>query len=181
MLFRSAFDLVGWARLLGLLNRGFTRVYDLQTSDRSSFYRNLMGFPFSRPPEWSGIAAGSSHPHANPARDFQHTVERQREQLLVAGIKEVPLPDLSWAKADVRRFNLKAPYVLLVPGGSAHRPEKRWPPGRFGALARRLVAAGVTPVLIGTKSEAGLLKSIAASAVGTKNRSEEHTSELQSH
>ena len=97
-----AFDLVGWARLLGLLNRGFTRVYDLQTSDRSSFYRNLMGFPFSRPPEWSGIAAGSSHPHANPARDFQHTVERQREQLLVAGINSTksqyysgkgPIPD----------------------------------------------------------------------------------------
>ena len=165
----KAFDLCGWLRLMCVLNSGFTRVYDLQTSDRSSFYRNLMGFPLSRPPEWSGIAAGSSHPHANPKRDFLHTIERQREQLAVAGIMDVPLADVSWAEADVRRFALKQSYVLLVPGGSTHRPEKRWPSGRFAALARRLVAAGITPVLLGTRDEAQLLKSIAAAAIGTKN------------
>ncbi len=61
----------------------FERVYDLQTSDRSSFYFHLMG-PGARP-EWSGIARGASHPHANPARDLMHTLDRQAEQLRCAG------------------------------------------------------------------------------------------------
>ena len=165
----KSFDPLGWIKLMRVINGGFDRVYDLQTSDRSSFYRNLMGFPLSHPPQWSGIASGSSHPHANPKRDFMHTVDRQREQLAMAGITDVPPLDIGWAKADVRRFNLKPPYVLMVPGGSAHRSDKRWSSGRFGTLARRLVAAGITPVLLGSRDETALLKSIAASVVGTKN------------
>jgi ADP-heptose:LPS heptosyltransferase len=165
----GAFDIAAWIHLLRVLNSGFGRVYDLQTSDRSSFYHALMGFPFSRRPEWSGIAPGSSHPHANPERDSLHTIERQREQLADAGIRPVPLPDVSWAKGNVARFDLKPPYVLLVPGGSAHRSEKRWPMDRFAALARRLVAAGTTPVLIGARDETALLASIAAAAPGARS------------
>lgn len=162
-------NILGWTRLMRLLNSGFERVYDLQTSDRSSFYRSVMGFPLSQRPEWSGIAAGSSHPHANPKRDLLHTIERQREQLAKAGIHDVPLPDVSWAKADLTRFKLKLPYVLLVPGGSAHRSDKRWPSGRFAALSRRLVGAGITPVLLGTRDEAPLIKSIINAATGARS------------
>ncbi|MGZ5918402.1 MAG: glycosyltransferase family 9 protein [Hyphomicrobium sp.] len=163
------FEVSTWARLLCVLNAGFARVYDLQTSDRSSLYRHLMGFSFSRRPEWSGIAAWSSHPHANPERDLLHTIERQREQLAAAGIYDVPLPNVNWVEANGARFGVKAPYVLLVPGGSAHRPEKRWPLDRFAALARRLVAAGITPVLLGAREEKSLLQSIAAAAPGARS------------
>ena len=70
-------DPAAWWRLARRLRAaGFARVYDLQTSRRSSRYRLLAG-PRA---EWSGIAPGASHPHANPARDSMHTVERQREQ-----------------------------------------------------------------------------------------------------
>ncbi len=81
----------GLARPLALLRLrrrlregGFGRVYDLQTSDRSSFYFRLMA-PGPRP-EWSGIARGASHRHANAARDRMHTLDRQAEQLRLAGI-----------------------------------------------------------------------------------------------
>ena len=75
-----AFDLVGWWRLRRHLRHGtFDRVYDLQTSGRSSFYHWLMGRP-----QWSGIARGASHPHRNPQRDLMHTLERQAEQLRLA-------------------------------------------------------------------------------------------------
>lgn len=139
---------------------GFSRVYDLQTSDRSSFYFRLF-FP-GPVPEWSGIARGCSHRHVNPRRDFMHTIERQAEQLALAGISKTPLPDLSWMKADVSRFSLDPPYVLLVPGGAAHRPGKRWPVNFYGELARRLVRNGVRPVLLGTKSESELAAHINA-------------------
>jgi ADP-heptose:LPS heptosyltransferase len=163
------FDATVWVRLLRVLNAGFARVYDLQTSDRSTLYHVLMAVPFSRRPEWSGITAWSSHRHDNPERDSLHTIERQREQLAKAGIRDVPLPDVSWVAADGARFNVKSPYVLLVPGGSAHRLEKRWPADRFAALARRLIAGGIAPVLLGTREEAGLLESIALAAPGTRN------------
>jgi ADP-heptose:LPS heptosyltransferase len=52
---------------------GFDLVYDLQTSGRSSRYFWLAGRP-----AWSGIAPGASLPHANPARDRMHTLDRQR-------------------------------------------------------------------------------------------------------
>jgi ADP-heptose:LPS heptosyltransferase len=133
---------------------GFERVYDLQTSDRSSFYFHLMG-PGKRP-EWSGIARGASHPHANANRDFLHTLDRQADQLKSAGIETVPAPDLMWAASDLGRFDLPARFMALVPGGAPHRPEKRWPVGHYGELARIAAAAGVAPVVIGGAAEAGL-------------------------
>ena len=156
--------------ILGLrhrLNAGrFTHVYDLQTSDRSSFYYRLFRAPL---PLWSGIARGASHPHANPDRDRMHTLERQREQLEMAGIANVPSPNLDWLAADVGRFNVGDRYALLVPGGSAHRPAKRWPADRFAKLAGRLMARGIRPVLLGAGAEEGLLADIAAASPGALN------------
>jgi ADP-heptose:LPS heptosyltransferase len=158
----SALDVAAWLDLRQRLRAGnFARVYDLQTSDRSSFYYRLF-FPGPMP-EWSGIAAGCSHPHDNPERDLMHTLDRQKEQLRIAGIASVPAPDLSWVSADVSRFGLEAGrYVLLVPGGAAHRPEKRWPADHYKELSARLAATGVKPVLIGAEGERALLTEIAA-------------------
>src|SRR5579864_8576173 len=106
-------DIVGWWRLRRRLRgAGFDRVYDLQTSDRSSVYRRLMA---PRPPAWSGIARGASHPHDNPDRDRMHTLDRQAEQLARAGITQVPAPDLSWAARDIAHFALPPRLLLLVP------------------------------------------------------------------
>jgi ADP-heptose:LPS heptosyltransferase len=138
----------------------FDRVYDLQTSDRSSWYHALMG-P-GRRPEWSGIARGSSHPHANPARDRMHTIDRQRDQLAMAGIGDVPLPDLGWARADIGRFALPERYAILVAGASAHRPAKRWPVEHYAALADRLSGNGIKPLLVGGKDEQVLAPMIPA-------------------
>ena len=137
----------------------FDRVYDLQTSSRSSRYRWFVG----RRAEWSGIAAGASHPHANPQRDLMHTVERQREQLEMAGIRDFPEPDLAWLDADLGRFGLPPHFCLLVPGASPGRPAKRWPEDRFGALAAGL---GVPAVVIGGPAEAPLAAAILAAAPG---------------
>ncbi len=44
----------------------------------------------------------------------------------------------------------------MAPGGSAHRPEKRWPIGDFAALAVRAARHRVTPVVIGGAAEQSL-------------------------
>lgn len=142
---------LGVLKLAGRLRKGrFDRVYDLQTSSRSSRYFHLLR-PW--PPEWSGVALGCSHPHANPKRDFMHTLDRQAEQLAMAGVQDTPLPDLSWVKSDIGRFNLPERIGLLVPGGAPHRPAKRWPGARFGEMARRWLAVGIAPVLLGTAKD----------------------------
>jgi ADP-heptose:LPS heptosyltransferase len=150
--------------LLGLRRRlrqgDFARVYDLQTSTRSSFYFHL--FPRRHAPEWSGVARGCSHPHANPDRDYLHTIKRQAEQLELAGIPYVPAANLDWLRADVRHLVGGANFVLLAPGGSAHRPGKRWPAASYAKLARMFAADGVKPVLIGAAAEASLTRRVAA-------------------
>lgn len=152
-----------WLALRRRLRQGgFARVYDLQTSDRSSGYFRLIGGGV----EWSGIAPGCSHPHANPNRDAMHTIERQADQLHMAGISEVPFPDVSWLDADVSALAPAPPFVLLVPGGAAHRPAKRWPADAYGELARRLVTAGVTPVVLGTAAESDAIEAVVAAAPG---------------
>ena len=156
-----------WLALRAKLKSGrFTRVYDLQTSGRSSRYFHLLAAP---KPDWSGIPSGFlgtgiSHPHGNPRRNFMHTLDRQAEQLRMAGISRVPPPDLSWADADIGRFKLEPRFALLVPGGSAHRQEKRWPAERYATLARALAADGIQPVLIGANAETELLAGIQAQA-----------------
>jgi ADP-heptose:LPS heptosyltransferase len=147
-----------------LREAGFDRVYDLQTSHRTSLYFRMLG-PGPRP-EWSGVAPGCSHPHANPHRIAMHTVDRQAEQLRLAGIAEVPPPDLAWLDADIGRFDVLRPFVLLVPGGAVHRPAKRWPAERYAELASSMLQRGYCPVLLGGPDEVDLTSGIAASAPG---------------
>lgn len=136
----------------------FDWVYDLQTSDRSSiYYRLFWPGPY---PKWSGIAPGCSHPHANAERDFMHTIDRQREQLQMAGISQVPFTDLSWVTAETAGLNISKPYALLAPGGAAHRPAKRWPAAQYGALAQWLASQSIQPVLLGTSHEGDVLDQI---------------------
>ncbi len=137
--------------------RGFDFVYDLQTSRRSSRYFRLAG----RPP-WSGIASGSSHPHANPHRDAMHTIERQREQLQAAGVTRWNPPERGWLTARGHRHGLPAPYALLMPGGAGLGSVKRWPAERYAAVAQRLMGLGLLPAVIGGGMEAPMARTILA-------------------
>ncbi len=155
-------DLAGQRRLAAhLRGGGYARVYDLQTSRRSSRYLRL--FPRRARPEWSGIARGASHPDADPDRDRLHTLERQVGQLWFAGIAAVPPPDLGWVPDG--SLPVAPPFALLVPGGSAHRPAKRWP--HFAALATGLANRGLTPVWLGGTAEAELTARLAAAVPGS--------------
>ncbi len=160
-----------WALRRQLRSVPFDWVYDLQTSGRSSGYRRLMNglCPLSqRPvPAWSGIAKGCSHPHANPKRDFMHTIERQSEQLRMAGIVQTPFPNIDWLDGDIAALDVPDSMVLLVPGGAPHRPDKRWPADRFAALARKLISAGISPVVLGTQAESDAIDAIVSGAPGT--------------
>lgn len=154
-----------------LRGAGYDRVYDLQTSGHSN---RLFQILRPNPPAWSGVALGCSLPHGNPLRDSMHTLERQADQLMYAGIwpdaptspGTAPAPDLSWvwknepAERAVPGGVRPRPYVMFVPGGSAHRPEKRWPVDNYAELARILYARGYDIAVIGSVQETPLAHAI---------------------
>jgi ADP-heptose:LPS heptosyltransferase len=155
----KALDLKGWLELRRILLRGcFDRVYDLQTSDRSGIYAWL--FEPARMPEWSGIVWRCSHPHANSERDTQHTMDRQAEQLLMAGIYPVSLAPSLPAAGSLPAELAGERFVVLIPGSSPRHLAKRWPAHYYGELAGRLNAAGYLPVLVGVHGEADLGRAI---------------------
>jgi ADP-heptose:LPS heptosyltransferase len=165
-----------WMGLVSRLRAArFDRVYDLQTNDRTSLIFQALR---PNPPAWSGAAPGAALPHRNPARAAMHPLERHAEQLEQAGIwPEAPTaplsaapPDISWilkkSAAPRRPVGGKAPRptALLVPGSSAHRPEKRWPVAHYGALAARLEAEGFEVLILGGLQEGELARAIQRTA-----------------
>jgi ADP-heptose:LPS heptosyltransferase len=145
---------------------GFDRVYDLQRSDRSATYFRLLPAP---KPEWVGVAPGCSHRYTPPQGEVLHICEREAQQLALAGVPRPGLPDLAFLKADIADFDLPMRYALLVPGGSAHRPGKRWPAEHYAALARHLLQRGITPLLLGAEAERREIAAIAAAAPGARD------------
>lgn len=152
-----------WNLIYGLrLKRklqGYDMVYDLQTSNRSQVYYHLAGAP-----DWCGIAAGCSHRQINPERNKMHTLDRLKDQLALANVRMTKDPDVRYAAASaddiLKKFLLKSKnFVVLVPGGSAHRPEKRWP--HFAKLANELMTAGHQVALVGGPDEKELLGHLA--------------------
>lgn len=172
----------GLVRTLALARRlragRYDRVYDLQTSSRSSQYLYLFA---PKLPEWSGVAPGAALRHKNPRRDHMQNLDRLWDQLAEAGIVEhlpegaAPGPDLGWAVAAARaaspdvfaRLAIPERYALLAPGASPGRPRKRWPTEAFAALARELEAMGLTPVVLGGPQEVVIGQAVAAAAPST--------------
>ena len=170
-----------WMALRGRIKAaGYDRVYDLQTSSHSNRIFQALR---PHPPVWSGIAFGCALPHKNPLRNAMHTLERQADQLMYAGIwpdapteaGTAPGPDLSWiwknlpAERPVPGAVKPRPYVMFVPGGSAHRPEKRWPVEKYGELARILYSKGFDIVVIGSVQETPLAHRIQREAPRTRD------------
>ena len=144
--------LFSWVRLLRLLNaHKWEFVYDLQTSSRSSLYYKLI---WQKDLKWSGVVEGSAFYHNRRRRVKFHTLPRQQDQLKITGINYEAKTDVTWLKSDIAKYDLQGKkYAILLAGGAAHRPAKRWPKESFAKLAGWLIKAGITPVLIGTEAE----------------------------
>lgn len=155
----SLFDRGGLGRLRSMLrSHAWKWVYDLQASGRTTRYQWLLKRPW---PNISNASRWSSHPRG--AYDTgRHALENIKSQLTLAGIPSIGAPDLEWLTADISGLSMPESYALLVPGGAAHRPEKRWPAEQYASLAHELVGKKITPVLIGTKAEALAIESIVA-------------------
>jgi ADP-heptose:LPS heptosyltransferase len=130
----------------------------------------------ARLPEWSGIAWCCSHPHANLRRFPQHTIDKQAEQLLMAGIHPTPLPHCRSSTRSLPAGLRKGSFFIMIPGSSRRHADKRWPARRYGELACWLFEAnGIIPVIVGSAGEEGLaaeIRTACPSAVDLVGRTE---------
>lgn len=149
---RETLKAVCWIR-----SGDFTRVYDLQSSDRSAVLCALSGIP----------ARVGNHPrfpyNIHPGDIYSgqcHIYERMLEMLRAAGINAVYAPpELPLAEEEKefvmawlgKKQLLSSAFVIMHPGASPQHPEKRWP--YFLELALALKDSGYTVVWAGADNE----------------------------
>jgi ADP-heptose:LPS heptosyltransferase len=83
-------------------------------------------------------------------------MDRQAEQLLMAGIYPVSLAPWLPAAGPLPAALAGKRFVVLIPGSSPRHLAKRWPASRYAELAIKLNRGGYLPVLVGVHGEADL-------------------------
>ena len=111
-----------------LNNLNFLKIYDLQNSSRTSFYKRFI----ITKSIWSSTETTLPKDKSKEEFDEHGVLERFNYQLLNSGIKtkNTMNPNFSWACDNVdflkQKFNLNK-YLLLFPFSSSKLSHKRWP------------------------------------------------------
>tara|TARA_Y100000590_G_scaffold438894_1_gene562251 strand:+ start:75 stop:1025 length:951 start_codon:yes stop_codon:yes gene_type:complete len=109
----------------------FIKVYDLQNSSRTSFYKKIL-FPNSNLNNWS--SSETTLPSNKSKEDFDKNpvLDRFEHQLKTSGLNTTytKMPDFSWSCSDISKikseYNLDK-YIILFPFCSPHLTLKKWP------------------------------------------------------
>tara|TARA_B110001454_G_scaffold155824_1_gene145133 strand:- start:518 stop:1450 length:933 start_codon:yes stop_codon:yes gene_type:complete len=128
----SKFNLIYLYSLMRKLKKlNFQRVYDLQNSSRTKFYKNIL-FPSANIKKWSSSETTLPSGKAKEEFDKIPVLERFEHQLKLSGvlINYTMKPDFSWSCSNIdeikKKYDLKN-YILLFPFCSTHLTHKKWP------------------------------------------------------
>ena len=109
----------------------FSKVYDLQNSSRTSFYKKIL-FPKATKDTWSSTK--TTLPEGTTKEDFDKdsVLSRFDHQLKSSGINTnyTLKPDFSWSLSDIsqiKNYYELDRYILLFPFCSPHLSLKKWP------------------------------------------------------
>jgi len=109
----------------------FSKVYDLQNSSRTSFYKKIL-FPKAGKDIWSSTE--TTLPEGTIKKDFDKdsVLERFNYQLKNSGINTAHTmkPDFTWCSSDlseIKRYYQLEKYIILFPFCSPHLTSKKWP------------------------------------------------------
>jgi len=128
----SRFNLIYLYLLMRRIKKlNIIKVYDLQNSSRTSFYKKIL-FPNSNLSSWSSSETTLPHGKTKEEFDKMPVLDRFDHQLKTSGIntKHTTLPDFSWSCSDISKikfeYNLNK-YIILFPFCSPHLTSKKWP------------------------------------------------------
>ena len=114
-----------------LKKHNFVRVFDLQNSSRTNFYKNIL-FPKATNETWSSSITTLPKNEIKGDFDKRSVLERFDYQLKISGLSTLNTlkPNFNWASSDIseikKQYNLKK-YILLFPFCSPHLTIKKWP------------------------------------------------------
>ena len=128
----SRFNLIYLYNLMKKLKKNkFIKVYDLQNSSRTSFYKKIL-FPNANLNIWCSSETTLPNNKTKEEFDKNPVLDRFNHQLKSSGIqtKHTMSPDFSWScvKIDkiINEYELSN-YILLFPFCSPHLTLKKWP------------------------------------------------------
>ena len=128
----SRFNLIYLYLLMRTLKKlNIKKVYDLQNSSRTKFYKNIL-FPKSNFNTWSSSETTLPSNISIDEFDKDPVLNRFDHQLKTSGIKteHTMKPNFSWAVTNIdnikQEFNLDK-YIVLFPFCSTHLAHKKWP------------------------------------------------------
>ena len=109
----------------------FSKVYDLQNSKRTSFYKRIL-FPKSDLNTWSSSETTLPSESSKDEFDKKPVLDRFDHQLKTSGINtnHTMFPDFSWSCSDISKIKSEyklEKYIILFPFASTHLTSKRWP------------------------------------------------------
>ena len=109
----------------------FSKVFDLQNSSRTTFYKNIL-FPKADKIVWSSSITTLPSDKNKEEFDKKSVLERFDHQLQESGLNtsNTLKPDFSWAETDIseiKNFYKLDKYILLFPFCSPHLTIKKWP------------------------------------------------------
>jgi len=109
----------------------FFKVYDLQNSSRTAFYKKIL-FPKATKDKWSSTE--TTLPDGTKKEDFDEdsVLSRFDHQLKSSGINTIHTlkPNFSWSSSDISQikdYHKLDKYILLFPFCSPHLTSKKWP------------------------------------------------------
>ena len=109
----------------------FSKVFDLQNSSRTNFYKNIL-FSKAAKEVWSSSLTTLPSDKNKDEFDKISVLERFDHQLKSSGLitSNIMKPDFSWAAtniSEIRNFYKLNKYILLFPFCSPHLTVKKWP------------------------------------------------------
>ena len=109
----------------------FVKVFDLQNSSRTSFYKKVL-FPNSNYNSWSSSQTTLPSNTTKEEFDKLSVLERFDHQLKTSGLKtkHTLKPNFDWSCTDISKINSKfklEKYIILFPFCSPHLHLKKWP------------------------------------------------------
>jgi len=128
----SRFNLIYLYQLMKTLKKfDFKKIYDLQNSSRTTFYKNIL-FPKAKLSTWSSSETTLPSKITKIEFDKNPVLYRFEHQLKTSNIKTTHTikPDFSWACTDIsfiKRFYDLKKYIILFPFCSPHLSQKKWP------------------------------------------------------
>ena len=156
----SRFNLIYLYLLMRTLKKlKIKKVYDLQNSSRTKFYKNIL-FPKANFNNWSSSETTLPSNISKEEFDKDPVLNRFDHQLKTSGVKteHTMKPNFSWAVTNIdnikQEFNLDK-YIVLFPFCSAHLNHKKWPhynelieliKNKYGEQIKVVVAPGPSEI-----------------------------------